>query len=406
MKVKIDNSVKARPVIKVTAPACLEGSALLSKKQWYLKSRKDTQLVPGADINAPDAWKITQGDRKIVIAIIDGGYDLTHPDLNLPGKIVFPRDYVVKKGGVFGANKPGTNHGTMCAGIAVAEGKGRMLGIANGCSFMPVRIPQDANDDLLIKIFKETATHADVICCCWGPPPVYAPLSTRLYNTLEKIAEKGGPRKKGVIICFSASNYNAPVNDPGNRQFFWFDKLTGSIRITRGPILNGFAAHPNIVAISASTSLNKKAAYSNWGKEISVCAPSDNFHPLVEGSRMEGCYGIWTTDNRSNKNRMTKNRGYTQHFGGTSSATALVAGVAALVLSVNKELTAAQVKRILRDTADKIEDAEPDIVLGHQQGTYVNGHSAWFGHGKVNAAAAVRRAKGMLATKEGNYFIK
>jgi subtilisin family serine protease len=374
----------------------------LFNKQWYLKSSKASQLIPGADVDAPAAWKITMGERKIVVAIIDGGFDLTHPDFNLPGKIVFPTDYVHKQRKLSVFNHPGTNHGTMCAGIAIAETNGRgMQGIAPRCSFMPVRIPPDVKDDLLIKIFEETSSHADVICCCWAPPPIYAPLSVPLFNTLKKIAEQGSPRKKGAVICFSASNYNAPVNDPGNRQFFWFDKQTGSFRITRGPILNGYAAHTSVIAVSASTSLNKKAAYSNWGKEISVCAPSDNFHPLVDDSKVLGRNGIWTTDNKSTKKEsISTSNGYTQQFGGTSCATAMVAGVAALILSVNPNLTAKQVKTILQDTADKIEDAEPDMVLGNQKGIYINGHSEWFGYGKVNAASAVRRAKDMLPAIE------
>jgi subtilisin family serine protease len=71
----------------------------------------------------------------------------------------------------------------------------------------------------------------------------------------------------------------------------------------------------------------------------------------------------------------------------------LVAGVAALVLSVNSGLTAAQVKDILEITADKIVDTDPDAILGTTKGTYSNGHCEWFGHGKVNAARAVAEAK-------------
>lgn len=358
-------------------------------KQWYLQSGDGPSIKAGADINAMTAWKITKGDRKITIAIIDEGFDLDHPDLNLPGKIVYPRDYNKNKK-VVATKKDFFNHGTMCAGIALAETKGNgMLGIASGCSFMPVCIPPDIDDKLLVKAFDETAVHADVICCCWSPPPVYYPLSNTLHKTLTKIARDGGPRKKGTVICFSASNYNAPVNNADNNQFFWFDKETGSLRITYGPILNGYAAHPSVIAVSASTSLNQKAAYSNWGKEISVCAPANNFHPLIESSKVKGRRDVWTTGNND----------YTRQFGGTSAATALVGGVAALVLSVNPNLNPAQVKKIIEDTADKIEDPEPDIVLGNCMGTYCDGHSWWFGYGKVNAGAAVRQAQEMLGKK-------
>jgi subtilisin-like proprotein convertase family protein len=81
-------------------------------------------------------------------------------------------------------------------------------------------------------------------------------------------------------------------------------------------------------------------------------------------------------------------------FGGTSSACPVVAGVAALVLSANPDLTAEQVKRILQDTADKIVDRDADPQLGMRLGTYdTNGYSQWFGYGKVNAFKAVQAAQ-------------
>ncbi|PSN75862.1 peptidase S8, partial [filamentous cyanobacterium CCP4] len=85
---------------------------------------------------------------------------------------------------------------------------------------------------------------------------------------------------------------------------------------------------------------------------------------------------------------------YTNVFGGTSSSCPVVAGVAGLMLSVNPNLTARQVREILQATADKIVDRTSDPQLGLQYGTYnANGHSQWFGYGKVNAAAAVREAQ-------------
>ena len=73
-----------------------------------------------------------------------------------------------------------------------------------------------------------------------------------------------------------------------------------------------------------------------------------------------------------------------QSFPRTSSATPLVAGVAALVLSANQNLSAADVKKILQETADKIVDSDPDIILGKNRGKYnKNGRCEWFGFGKV-----------------------
>ena len=65
-----------------------------------------------------------------------------------------------------------------------------------------------------------------------------------------------------------------------------------------------------------------------------------------------------------------------------------------MILSANPDLTVGQVKRILEETADKIVDLEPDAQLGLRYGSYDdNGHSKWFGYGKVNALSAVKAAQ-------------
>jgi subtilisin family serine protease len=368
-------------------------------RQWHLSAVDGPQVVAAAAINAPLAWDSTRGNRSVVVAIIDDGFDLSHSDFTGEGKVVFAKDYVDGDANPFPVEAHGDYHGTPCAGVAIAEINGRgVVGAAPGCAFMPIRFPLTADDDLVVEIFSYAAQHADVISCSWGPPPVFAPLPTLVMNALTQIATNGGPRGKGCVICFAAANFDAPVNDPVNAQgFTWLDYGSGQLRQTTGPILNGFAAHPSVVAVAASTSLNRHSAYSNWGKEISVCAPSNNFHPLDPQAFVPG-RGIWTTDNEAYGSGFTPNSRYTGRFGGTSSATPLVAGVAALVISANPDLSAADVIGILESTADKIVDTELDAVLGVNKGSYdATGHSEWFGHGKVNAASAVAEASSRSA---------
>jgi len=369
----------------------------LFKKQWHLFATKDgVHLKANASVDAPNAWKITRGSRKVTVAVIDDGFDLKHPDLKGDGKkIVHPRDFVDDDDLPMPVASRDDYHGTPCAGVAIGEETGKgIVGIAPKCSFLPIRFDLAADDDLLWEIFDFAGKYADVISCSWGPVPVYAPLSKLLKDKFTELTLKGGPRKKGCVICFAAGNYNAPVNDPDNENFDWYHPGYGDVFGTPGPIINGNCAHPDVVAVSASTSLNKKAAYSNWGKEISVTAPSNNWHPIDQQEFVAG-RGIWTADNEDSGTGFTSNSKYTGDFGGTSSATPLVAGIAALCISVNPDLTAKEVKKILEATTDKIEDKEPDIVLGNKKGTYKRGHSEWFGHGKVNAAKAVKKAKAM-----------
>lgn len=365
----------------------------LFARQWHLDARDGPQLTARASVGALDAWDITRGERSIVVAVIDDGFDLGHPDFQGLDKIVHPKDYVDGDASPFPEASHDDYHGTPCAGVAIAESNGiGVVGVAMGCAFMPVRFPLAASDDELIEIFQETAAHADVISCSWGPPPVDAPLSRAFADTLTELAATGGPRGKGAVICFAAANFNAPLDaNVGAAGFVWRD-AGGQLRRTRGRIRNGFATHPSVIAVAASTSLNKHAAYSNWGAAISVAAPSNNFHPLDSSAFVPG-RGIWTTDNERLGHGFTPRSRYTGSFGGTSSATPLVAGVAALVLSVNPDLGAGEVRDILESTADKIVDKEPD-TLGMVRGSYDgNGHSDWFGSGKVNAAKAVKEAK-------------
>lgn len=361
-------------------------------RQWHLKAWNGPQIVEDADVSATGAWDITLGNRNVVIAIIDDGFDLSHPDFSGPEKIVYAKDYVDGDSNPFPERPEGDYHGTPCAGVALAEENGvGVVGAAPKCSFLPVRFPINADDDTMWEIFDYVGGKADVISCSWGPPPVYAPLSSLISGKFHELATGGGPRKKGCVIVFAAGNNNAPLCDMENTAFVWKHPAYGLVK-TEGPIISGEAIHPDVIAVSASTSLNLKAAYSNWGKEISVCAPSDNWHPLDGDTPLPG-RGIWTTDNEKFGYGFTGGSRFTGSFGGTSSATPLVAGAAALVISANSNLTAQEVKQILQDSADKIVDANPDPILGFKKGEYdSDGHSEWFGYGRVNASRAVKMA--------------
>jgi subtilisin family serine protease len=365
----------------------------LFELQWHLNSNGGIELVRDADVGATKAWNITRGSRDVIVAVLDDGFDVTHPDLQGTDKIIGPRDFADGDFFPLPMKKAKNYHGTPCAGVAIAEENGSgVVGMAPGCKFMPIRFDLNADDALLYDIFEYAGQRADVLSCSWGPVPVFAPLSSLLYQQLTDLAANGGPQGRGTVICFAAGNYNAPIQDLENTTFQWRHPRKG-IRETTGPIANGHAAHPDVICVSASTSQNRKAAYSNWGKEIAVAAPSNNWHPLEPQKRLPG-RGIWTTDNEVYGLGFESGSRYTGNFGGTSSATPLVAGIAALMRSVHPELPAAMLRKILLETADKIEDNQPDPALNFRKGTYDrDGHSEWFGYGKVNAYAALRKVE-------------
>ncbi|MCB0569723.1 MAG: proprotein convertase P-domain-containing protein [Phaeodactylibacter sp.] len=371
----------------------------LFREQWHLYNNGGLQLSQGSHVDATHAWDITRGSRSVVVAIADDSVDLRHRDFSGTGKIVAPCDF---QGADFNpAPELDTdNHGTACAGVAVAEENGEgVVGAAPGCALMPIRTSGIIDDNSIEAVFDWAASKgAAVISNSWGASGINFPLSTRQRLALEKAATQGR-NGKGCVICFAAGNANRPISGmveergwPGGMlegPTFWY---------------NGFAAVPFVIAVAACTSLNKKSAYSNWGEAVSVCAPSNNGHPGIGdtytypriGSSFPG-RGIYTTDRVGPAGYDSSD--FTANFGGTSSACPLVAGVAALVISANPELTASEVKEILESTADKIIDTDTDPQLGNTFGAYdENGHSMWFGYGKVNAFAAVAEARRRLGT--------
>lgn len=403
---KISNRLMQHPEVLLAEPNIAIRSQSLYRpkdpiypKQWHLHHTGGSSLAPNSHVFAESAWDMTRGIRSVVVAIMDDSVDVNHPDFQGVGKIVAPRDFndndFLPLPGL-----PDDNHGTACAGVAVAEENGvGAVGVAPGCALMPLRTSGYLDDEAIEELFGWAMTKgAAVISCSWGAAAVNFPLSLRQRNALTRAAAEGR-NGKGCVILFAAGNANRPINGTLNERGWVDNVIQGATRW-----LNGFAVHPDVIAVSASTSFNRKAAYSNWGAEISVCAPSNNAPPGIGLQEVGYVYtppevrtdlaglGVVTTDRVGASGYSATN--FADDFGGTSSACPLVAGVAALVLSANPELTAAEVRQVLQQTADKIVDLNPDPQFGFRKGTYENGgRSDWFGYGKVNAFKAVQAAQ-------------
>lgn len=404
--VKISNRLMGRPDILVAEPNIIipqeshyRPNEPLYSRQWYLNNNGGSGISVNSHINIEKAWDITRGIRSIVVAITDDAIDLNHPDFQGRGKIVAPKDF--KDNDFLPLPESSQeSHGTACAGVAVAEENGKgIVGVAPGCALMPIRTTGFLDDEAIEQLFDwAIINNASVISCSWGPAAVYFPLSLRQSAALTRAATQGR-QGKGCVIVFAAGNANRPVNGTIFEQG-WQDNLL------YGPTnwLGGFTIHPDTITVSACTSLAKKSAYSNWGTGVSVCAPSNNAPPGIwfekTGytatapsiiSSLPGL-GVFTADLLG---EIGYDQGdFTDTFGGTSSACPVVAGVCALVLSANPDLTAQEVKSLIQETADKIVDRDADPQLRMRLGTYdTNGFSQWFGYGKVNAFKAVQAAK-------------
>jgi subtilisin family serine protease len=351
------------------------GFRKIHPKQWHLKLTIINGIRINASVTADLAQKLSTG-KNVTIALIDDGFDIDHPEFNRPGKVVSSRDVSTSTNDPR-PKDPSNNHGTACAGVAAASGI-KASGVAPGSFLMPVRLSSNLGSMAEANAFKWAADHgADIISCSWGPEdgnwtdpddPVHTtqvdmPDSTRLAMDY---AVSNGRNGKGCIIVFAAGNGNEDCE---------FD---------------GYASYEKVMAVAACNDTGKRSVYSDYGSNVWCSFPSSDIgyppfnhpEPLTKG--------IYTTD-RMGKAGYNRNGNYTEDFGGTSSACPGVAGTAALILSVNPELTWIQVREIIRDTADKIDP---------ENGRYdKKGHSIFYGYGRVNAEKAVRKAMEGLAIK-------
>lgn len=348
------------------------------KDQWHLKNAAAFPgQKAGEDVKAAGAWSVTQGKKTVVVAVLDDGVDVDHPNLktnilknpdpaeprDLCGRDFFipdddhpdhfnPRPKLFQF--PFDQMTGNDIHGTPCAGVVAAAGKvSAARGVAPKCRVLAVKIFHGdslASDARVADAIRYAAAHADVLSCSWSggtSPDIELAL---------RDAGQGRGGKGAAVFCAAGNEFGSPVGFP--------------------------ARSADAVAVGASTDTGALANYSNVGPEIWVVAPSSG-----------GVRGIFTTDvslpNRGFNVGLAAAGGtdglHTNSFGGTSSATPLTAGVAALILSANPDLTRDQVKQVLKDTADKTgPDHDPQ-----------SGHSERFGFGRVNAEKAVAQAKTM-----------
>ena len=234
------------------------------------------------------------------------------------------------------------------------------------------------------------------------------------HDTINEISRNGGRRGKGLVICFAAGNDDLPtfMNEEQNTDGLEYYKginqdYPKGIYFKGMEIHGGWTEIEGVIVVSSYTAMKRKSLYSNWGPNITVSSPSDNWHPIGPQTRKKyNSVNLVTTDNENHGAGLFEvglsdiEEGYITHgMGGTSGATPIVAGVCGLILSVNPDLTAKRVKEILEETADKTDvDFTLDDTLynnKNRDGRFngPNKHSIYFGAGRVNADAAVRKAK-------------
>ncbi|MCW5849815.1 MAG: S8 family serine peptidase [Anaerolineae bacterium] len=272
-----------------------------------------------ARLGIPSAWDVTRGDPSIIVAVLDTGVDAAHNDLR--GQLVPGWDFVRR------TQQPDDDngHGTHVTGIvaAAADNGLGISGVAPGARVMPVKVVTGAGIGSHYTIAQgieyAVRNHARIINLSLGG---YEPSDT-LRRAIDYAWDSG------ALVVAAGGNEN-----------------------TSSPIYP--AAWPNVVGVGATNIDDTRAPFSNFGDDVTLVAPGVAILSTIPGNQ----YEAWP---------------------GTSMATPLVSGVAALLWSRYPMLTNVEVRNLLLSTSDKIGPLPYDSA----------GRNPEYGYGLVNAARAV-----------------
>ena len=320
--------------------------------QWHLHNTGQSGGTPDADINAPEAWEITTGDPNVIVALLDTGVDMNHPDLvdNLISGYDFEQDDASPEPRL---DWPMYAHGTACAGLIAASGDNGLgvTGVAWSCKVMPVRLDVSgampvSSTDIATALRWSASEGADILTNSWG---FYGPVPI-IHAAIQDITKSGGIGRngKGCVVVFASGNDRGPLHWP--------------------------AVYPEVVAIGATDHNDVHYRYSNSGPGLDMVAPSGCADP-----RCSFFVNLWTTD-ISGPLGLSGDPDYTlglldyTAIDGTSASAPIVAGVAALVLSVEPDLANEEVRHFLERSAKDL--GEP-------------GWDQYYGWGRVDARAAL-----------------
>lgn len=280
---------------------------------------------PNADIKAPQGWEETTGSSSVIIAVVDTGVDLTHPDLK--NKLIGTgRDFVNLD--AVAADDHG--HGTMVAGVAGAETDNNegIAGVGWNCRLLPVKVLDalglGTEDRIIQGLLWAVENGAKVISLSFGAPTT----GPALKDALKRIVETNG-----VIVVAPTGNDNTAVYSPASIDDY-------------------------VLAVAATDHNDTRWVFSNYGFEVDVAAPGYQIFTTYPVAFSAGSLPYRFQD-------------------GTSLAAAHVAGLAGLILSLKPGLTPAQVMSVIRYSSD---DVNSTLYMGKDE---------FIGWGRINMEKAL-----------------
>lgn len=286
------NKLKSSKAISILEPATVAHPIELPNDPMVNVQYSLTRMQLSA------AWDIAKGNASAIVAIVDTGVDVNHPDLKnvcLPGYDFADND----------TNVVGTNpHGTHCAGIAAAEGNNGIgiAGVAYGASILPVKIFSDGSGGAF-----EDAISAGII---------YA-------------ADKGAS-----VISMSFGGYGMGQMERDALDYAYSKNVVLVGGSGNDNVTNRFypAAYEKVIAVGATDSADLRASFSNYGADwVDVAAPGVGIRSTINGNAYAD-------------------------YDGTSMATPQVAGLATLIVSRAGvgALSNIEVRKIIESNCDNV----------------------------------------------------
>ncbi len=329
----VGSSVASDPSACAPSATAIIPNDTLFPNQWGLQR-----------IDAPRAWPISMGDPNIVVAVLDQGVELAHPDLHL-WPISYSTITHTNDGGPVG------NHGTPCAGIIasnIQNGLGA-AGLAPQCRVMAIAT-NFADTEVAEGLFFAADNGARVVSMSFGVYPSWMFWNFAIIEVALQYCYE-----RNVVLVAATGNENQPVS-----RFPATDPRTFGVGGSNRDDVRKRVGDGSIESFWGAC----------YGPDCDVVAPCLE----IPSTDRLGAAGYTVTD-------------YTLRFNGTSAATPHVAALAALVLSVDGSLSNTDVMRLISESADKI-NAGGYVYLP----TAGKPHGTWnpeAGYGRINAERAV-----------------
>jgi subtilisin family serine protease len=311
--------------------------------EWHLENTGQSGRTVDVDIDAEAAWAYATGKGQL-IAILDSGVQLDHPDLS----VVAGYDYIGRDPDPSpDFSSDSGPHGTGAAGVAAAVGNNGygVAGVAYDADVYAIRlIGGDTSLDDLYNSFAEAVdAGASVLSNSWGFGTSCAVIpADDVFTDMFNYAEDNGRGGLGAAVVFAAGN--------------------GACDIANDGMLHNRKA----VVVAAIEWNDERAWYSSYGDSVDISAPTS----LLTTDLIGGGYGSYGGDDA-----------FADGYSGTSAATPVVSGVLALMFEANPRITAKQARDVLCDTG-----VRNDAALAQWDG---DGRSPFYGCGRIDAGAAV-----------------